>query len=83
MPHLVVSHNDFIQTPQTTLETGYGVQKAHVTCPRKAQYKVHITSVNRAGTPGTQNLCLQTPNSVIIPELLNQIFVLVFAFKNI
>lgn len=83
MPHLVVSHNDFIQAPQQPWKVVMEVQKAHVTCPRKGQYKVHITSVNRAGTPGTRNLCLLTPNPVIIPELLNQIFVLVFAFKNV
>lgn len=83
MPHLEVSYNDFIQTPPQPWKVVMGVQKAHVTCPRKGQYKVHITSVNRASTPGTQNLCFLTPNPVTIPELLNQIFVFIFAFKNV
>lgn len=71
MPHLVVSHNDFRQTSQLW-KMVMGLQKAHVICPRKGQYKVHISSVNRL-----------TPNPVIFPELLNQILVLVFALKKL
>lgn len=51
MPYSVVPLGDFTQTSQLCWKVAIGAQEAFVVCPRKGQEEVHVTNINRAGTP--------------------------------